>query len=265
MAASKNEHLSLATIIHETFAIIQKSWHTLFLVTAISSLLSFFIVLIFFKFALTDTQLLNIDTISYSNLFSMLGYFALMTVLIFLVDMMATLMLLQILSHNADKTRYTLMRALYNSLERFWPMLILGIFVAILFFIASALTDILMGAIGVGISALYFPFIDIGFSVTTFLSIVVEAIVAMWFIFSPYYLIVEKMGIWDSVRSGFQLVRGRIVFIFLRILLIYILIFGVSVLFNFIPYVGSILTGFTTEAIITTYLFVIFKFYNKQN
>lgn len=255
---------TIAEILHDSWSYLVRFYKKFCVILLANIVVS--VVLIILFVGLVQTNITNSGTATPSfflNFGTFFGVSIFGGLLILLIQILTNMMFIEFLGHTGQG-ELTFSQAFYKALGKLWAMIFLTLLGLGITLVASIVSTLITAFLGTGIGFLQLRWINIGFSVVDIIvSTLIFFFVGIWLLFAPFILILEQTSVVNAIRESYALIHGRVVAIVLRILLPYIVFFGIGATIAFIPYFGPLIDIFFGPLIAVIYVFVLYQALKK--
>jgi hypothetical protein len=219
------------------------------------------IIVYFFSLSTVGTFLVSIKTLSDPRqIFSLSSgfiYFAIVAIVIIaIVQIWSSIaVIVTVVNHRNIKIGEIFLK----SLGFFWPFILMSILIGLIVtlgmlasYLLVTLLSIIVGLFNLGILNRYYIISD-------YLPGILTAVLSVFLIFSPYFLVDAKINAWVAIRKSFRLVKGFFWPIAIRIIIAYAILSTITFILKFVPYIGYYLAILINIPILAIYTYVLYK------
>ncbi|OGY84421.1 MAG: hypothetical protein A3F54_00590 [Candidatus Kerfeldbacteria bacterium RIFCSPHIGHO2_12_FULL_48_17] len=263
MATQKSPSLSLVSIVQGTWNIIAEKYLKLFIVSVAAAALS---LLGFGIFTLVTKQQLE-NLVGNSGSTASLGLIVFLAIFVTLValgiQIFSFTLIVQILS---QKKETPWVQLIYNTMERFWPTVLLALVLILVITLLAVLTDLIAALLltaTAGVSESFFGGLASAFILV--LSALPILLITLLLMFMPFEVILNKANIMDAFRTNVTLLRGHFFRTLGYAIMLYFAIFGLTLLLQLLPFIGSAINFLLSSVLLVSYVFVMYTKLKNQN
>lgn len=219
------------------------------------------IIVYLFSWSTVGSFLVSIKTLSdprqILSLSSGFIYFAVVAVVIIgIVQIWSSIaIIVTVVNHRSVK----LNEIFFKSLEFFWSFILMSILIGLVVIVGMLASYLLVTVLSIIIGLFSLSILSRYYIISDFLPTIFTAIISVFLIFSPYFLVDGKTGAWVAIRKSFRLVKGFFWPIAIRLVIAYMMLSTISFIFKFIPYVGYYLALLISIPLLAIYTFVLYK------
>lgn len=251
---------SFSTLLHETFALLEKYFLEFLFAVAIP-------LIVFFTFFWTVLGMFTVDfnTVeTYSDLLQMVSLQNSTT--LFAIIALCIIAFMNILGFIATPLvavkhgDITVQQIFPQSLRYFGPALLMIIMMGVIYFLLLIISYILV-TIFLTITAL-FDISAIDSMQATFTNIIPSffiIIASFLFTFAPFVLIDKNKGAWHAITTSVELVKNNFAPLLIRAVLLMIILSLVVFIIQFIPIVGKAMATILGVIILTSYNYILYR------
>lgn len=248
--------ISIANTWQDTWQIFSEHFFKFLFVSAVP-----LVIVYLFSWSTVGSFLVSIKTLSDPRqIFSLSSgfiYFAVVAVVIIGIIQIWSSIAVLVTVTNHKSVKFT--EIFTKSLEFFWSFILMSILLGLIIilgmlvsYVVVTILSIIIGLFSLGILNQYFILTDI-------LPTILTAILGVFLIFSPYFLVDAKTNAWVSIRKSIRLVKGFFWPIAIRLIIAYAMLSTISFICKFIPYVGYYIALLICIPTLAIYTFVLYK------
>lgn len=263
MATQKSSQLSVISHVLDTWNIIAEKYKKLFVSTAVGTSVSFLAYTLLLLLAQEQFNTMAENNGSPASFTFVIIMTIAVTLLVAGVQIFFSVVNVQIL---AQKKETTWVQLIYNSMERFWPTVLLAFVVSLVLGLITVITELIATILDIGTAFLSQSFFNAGgFSFILILSSIFLLFASLFFMYTPFLVIIEETTLLDAVRANIALLRGRFFRTLWHTIILYFAILGLTLILQFIPYIGSFITLLLAPVILLAYIFTMYTKLKNQN
>lgn len=263
MAIQKSSHLSVISLVLDTWNIIAEKYKKLFISSLVGTSVSFLAYTLLLLLAEEQFNAMAENNGSPASFTFVIVMTILVTLFVAAVQIFFSVINVQILG---QKKETTWIQLIYNSMERFWVTVLLAFVLSLVLGLITVITELLGTILDIGAAFLSQSFFNAGgFSGILVLSSVFLLFASLFFMYMPFLVILEEATIIDAFRSNVALLRGRFFRTLWHTIILYFAVLGLTLVLQFIPYIGGFITVLLAPVILLAYLFTMYTKLKNQN
>ncbi|MFH1537162.1 MAG: hypothetical protein ABID45_04185 [Patescibacteria group bacterium] len=184
-------------------------------------------------------------------------YFLIILLLVlFFIHMIGTIALFL---QSGKYNEYGIIQTFKNSFSLFWPFLLMSVLIGLIELLGLMVGYLLVALFGAVLGLFGQEILNLYFSWLLAIPFLINGIISIFVIFSPYLVIIKKMNAIKAIKESFMLVKGHFFAITFRLFTLYFAISLILIILSFIPAVGYIIGAFISLPFLIIYTFVLFK------
>lgn len=248
--------ISIANTWQDTWQILTEHFFKFLFVSAVP-----LIIVYLFSWSTVGSFLVSIKTLSDPRqIFSFSSgfiYFAVVAIVIIgVIQIWSSIaILVTVANHRSVK----LSEIFSKSLEFFWSFILMSMLIGLIIMIGMLISYLLVTMISIIIGLFSLGILNRYYIISDFLPSIFTAIISVFLLFSPYFLVDAKTNAWVAIRKSFRLVKGFFWPIAIRLIIAYAMLSTISFICKFIPYVGYYLAILICIPTLAIYTFVLYK------
>ncbi|OGY79682.1 MAG: hypothetical protein A3B74_02835 [Candidatus Kerfeldbacteria bacterium RIFCSPHIGHO2_02_FULL_42_14] len=255
---NKQKLPTIADILHDSWNYLMRFYKKFCLILVANIFVSSILILLFVGLVQSSSRT-DATSSFFLNFGAFFGVALFIAFFILLIQMLMNIMFIEFLGHTGQG-ELTLSQAFYKALTKLWSLILLSLLALFITILASLAGNLITALLGTGIAVIQLNWIDVGFSVVDFIvGTITLFFIGIWLMFAPYVLILEQTSVIDAIRESYTLIQGRFGAVILRVILPYIVFFGIGATIAFVPYIGPLIDIFLGPLIAVIYIFVLYK------
>lgn len=263
MTTQKSSQLSVISLVLDTWNTLTEKYKKLLISSLVGTSVSFLTYALLLLLAEEQFNAMAENNGSPASFTFVIIMTIVVTLLVAGVQIFFSVVNVQILG---QKKETTWVQLIYNSMERFWATVLLAFMVSLVLGLITVIAELLGTILGIGTAFLSQSFFNAGgFSGILFLSSVFLLFASLFFMYTPFLVIIEEATLVDAVRANVALLRGRFFRTLWHAIILYFAVLGLTLTLQFIPYIGGFITLLLAPVILLAYIFTMYTKLKNQN